>query len=137
MPVVNFNVALDTDKDYTPEQLREFLSRVLRTGKDFAAGDDHAPAGLAEMLESVLVAEPIEAAKPRVLITLSGGLADWVADETADVVKFDFDAEEDEEWDYCEPVPVHFEDLARRVNVPVEGDKWPPHDVDATPKMGL
>jgi hypothetical protein len=136
MPIVNFNVALETGKDYSPEQLREFLSRVLRTGKDFAAGDEHAPAGLGDMLESVIVGEPVEATKPRVLVTLSGGLADWVADETAEVVKYDFDAEEDEEWDYCEPVPAHFEDLARRVNVPVEGDELSRND-DTTPKMGM
>lgn len=137
MPVVNFNVALETDKDYSPEQLREFLSRVLRTGKGFAMGDDHAPTGLEDMIENVRMAEPVESVRPRVIITLSGGLADWVADEAADVVKFDFDAEEEEDWDYCEPVPAHFEDLARRANVPVEGDEWPRNNAESLPKMGM
>ena len=83
------------------------------------------------------VAIGVGSVKPRVIVTLQGGLADWVADESVDIVKFDFDAEEDEDWDFCEPIPARFENLARLVDVPVEGDEWPRKGSDSAPKMGL
>lgn len=57
--------------------------------------------------------------KPRVLITVSGGVADYVADEGIDVEMFDHDNFK------ADPVgtalvPAHFRDLAEPVGVPVE-----------------
>lgn len=52
----------------------------------------------------------------RVLITVSGGVADYVADAEIDVVIYDFDADDAE----VVPVPAHFADLAAVVGAEVE-----------------
>lgn len=52
----------------------------------------------------------------RVLITVSGGVADFVADDGIDIVIYDFDVEKHE----IVPVPTHFADLAAVVGAEVE-----------------
>ena len=56
---------------------------------------------------------------PRVLVTVSGGVADYVADPGVDVEVFDFD-----NWmadpERTDKAPAHFADLAAPINVPVE-----------------
>ena len=58
--------------------------------------------------------------QPRVLIVVSGGVADWVCDDGVDVEKFDFDDYDDEDNANKIGVPVHFADLAESVNAPVQ-----------------
>lgn len=57
MPTVNLNVTVDTNTDYTPEQLREFLSRLLAAGKDFALNDEQAESDLADMMTEISVGD--------------------------------------------------------------------------------
>lgn len=57
---------------------------------------------------------------PRVLVVVSGGIADYVSDEGLDVEIFDRDNHEDDP-DGTSPVPAHFRDLAVPIDVPVEG----------------
>lgn len=57
MPTVNLNVTVDTNVDYTPDQLREFLSRLLAAGKDFALNDERAESDLADMMTEISVGD--------------------------------------------------------------------------------
>lgn len=57
---------------------------------------------------------------PRVLITVSGGIADYVSDKGVDVEIFDHDNYKDDPVG-TDPVPAHFRDLAEPIDVPVEG----------------
>jgi hypothetical protein len=72
------------------------------------------------------------AAKPRVLITVYGGVADYVCDEGVDVETFDWDnykvAPEE-----TGPVSAHFRDLADPLDIPVEDDE---QEV-VGPKLGM
>lgn len=61
---------------------------------------------------------------PRVLVTVRGGIADWVSDDGVEVETFDFD-----NCAHCSgnvacssKLPAHFADLAQRVNAPYDGD---------------
>jgi hypothetical protein len=57
MPVVNLNIPVDTNEDYTPEQLRDFLSRLIAAGKDFALNDEQAESDLADMMTEISVGD--------------------------------------------------------------------------------
>jgi hypothetical protein len=57
MPTVNLNVTVDTNVDYTPDQLREFLSRLLVAGKDFTLNDEQAESDLADMMTEIIVGD--------------------------------------------------------------------------------
>lgn len=57
MPTVNLNITVDTNENYTPEQLREFLSRLLSAGKDFALNDEQADSDLADMMTEITVGD--------------------------------------------------------------------------------
>jgi hypothetical protein len=58
---------------------------------------------------------------PRVLVVVSGGVADPVYDEGVDVEVFDWDDYNDDPTN-TSGVPNHFSDLAQSIGVPVEGD---------------
>lgn len=58
MPTVNLNITVDTNEDYTPEQLRDVLSRLLAAGKDFALNDERAESDLADMMTEITVGDP-------------------------------------------------------------------------------
>lgn len=59
---------------------------------------------------------------PRVLVVVSGGIADSVYDKGVDVEVFDWDNYNDDPKG-AGPVPAHFRDLAEPIDVPVEGDE--------------
>lgn len=61
-------------------------------------------------------------ADPRVLVVVSGGIADPVYDKGVDVEVFDRDNYNDDPRNTI-PVPKHFRDLAEPIDVPVEGDE--------------
>jgi len=71
------------------------------------------------------LAKPVVQIKPRVLITVGGGVADYVCDEGVSVEKFDWDdfsdLDEGEEKDEM-AVPDLFRDLAEPLGIPVTGD---------------
>lgn len=54
--------------------------------------------------------------KPRVLITVNGGVAEFEADEGVEVAIYDFDLGGE-----CAPVPANFKDLAEASDVPFDG----------------
>lgn len=63
------------------------------------------------------VGDPIGNVNPRVLITVKGGVADYIADRGVDVEIFDRD--NFEAGDSNLAVPSHFADLAKQADVPV------------------
>lgn len=67
----------------------------------------------------------VEATLPRVLITVSGGIAEWVADGDVIVQHFDWDNynQEDEDGQSSMALPKSFSDLAEPLGIPVENDK--------------
>lgn len=67
--------------------------------------------------------------QPRVLIIVSGGIADYVSDEGIDVEIFDWDDYNDDPSEYG-GVPAHFADLAEPSNVPVDGEGEDDSDAD-------
>lgn len=58
---------------------------------------------------------------PRVLIVVSGGIADYVADEGVAVEIFDFDNYKADP-ENTDKVPAHFRDMAEMADVPFEED---------------
>ena len=60
-------------------------------------------------------------AKPRVLIVVSGGVADFIADEGVDVVIFDWDDYESAAEITPKP-PLRFADLAAECDIPVSSE---------------
>lgn len=82
------------------------------------AGDVEA----AELATDLHIGAPVVAKEPRVLVVVSGGIADPIYDEGVDVEVFDWDNYNDEEDDAKTGVPAHFADLAEPINVPVEGE---------------
>ncbi len=70
-------------------------------------------------MAAALLPEPATMGKPRVLITVRGGVADWVADPGVDVEIFDFDNQEADPAG-TDPVPANFADLAAGTRVPVQ-----------------
>ena len=68
-----------------------------------------------------LVGAQPEVKRPRVLVVVSGGIADPVYDDGVDVIVFDRDDHHDNPED-TDPVPVHFRDLAELIDVPVEDE---------------
>lgn len=59
--------------------------------------------------------------KPRVLIIVSGGVADYVADEGVEVEGFDWD-NYNSDPEYTLLPPAHFKDLAEPCGIPVEAE---------------
>lgn len=63
--------------------------------------------------------------KPRVLITVSGGIAEWVGDDGVRVEHFDWDNynQEDEAGQKSMALSEAFRDLAAPMGIPIEGEK--------------
>lgn len=66
---------------------------------------------------------------PRVLVVVSGGIADPVYDDGVDVEIFDWDNYHDDP-EGAGPVPAHFRDLAEPINVPVEEEAGRTEEAD-------
>ena len=73
---------------------------------------------------------------PRVLVIVSGGIADCVHDEGVRVEIFDWDNFNDEEDVNKAEMAVlaSFRDLAEPLSIPVKGDVYPAKDDDSSPK---
>lgn len=91
------------------------IRHTLEDGKN--EGATEAELELAALANSMVIETIAPAANPRVLITVSGGIADYVCDEGVDVEKFDFDDFNDAEDDYIK-LPKSFIDLAIQAGVP-------------------
>lgn len=74
---------------------------------------------MTEIDQALALADQVDAQKPRVLVVVSGGIADPIYDDGVDVEVFDWDNfKEDPEG--TGGVPHHFADLAEPCDIPVE-----------------
>lgn len=111
----------EIDEECTDTTFRVEDGRVMIVINDQTGSKAFFDLGPAEEIwgDSLKGDQPVPTpAKPRVLVTVSGGVADYVADEGVDVEVFDHDNFKADPVGTA-PVPVHFRDLAEPVGVPV------------------
>lgn len=70
-------------------------------------------------MQKDLAPAPADSCRPRVLITVSGGVADFVCDPGVEVAIFDHD-NHGADPDGTAGVPAHFADLAAPLGIPIE-----------------
>jgi hypothetical protein len=137
---INLSIRVQTDSDMADTDVARVVEHLLDQGIDGAgkqlkdALSAPYPPEVADMqLASNLFVSGVEVTTtPRVLITVSGGIADYVCDEGVDVEAFDWDNyNDDPEW--TGGVSLHFKDLAEPLEIPVEE----PEEISAAPKMGM
>jgi len=126
MQEVTLTIPVKTNASVSPEEIAKIVQRLIDIGladaastiEDSGEGDVEA----AELATDLHIGAPVVAKEPRVLVVVSGGIADPIYDEGVDVEVFDWDNYNDEEDDAKIGVPAHFTDLADPINVPVEGE---------------
>ena len=140
MRTINLSIRVKTESDMTDADVARVVEHLLDQGIDGAgkqlkdALSAPYPPEVADMqLASDLFVSGVDVTSaPRVLITVSGGIADYVCDEGVDVETFDWDNyNDDPEW--TGGVSPHFKDLADPLEIPVEE----PEDAATAPKMGM
>jgi len=77
---------------------------------------------VARLASAMDILQPIVAKPSRVLVTVGGGLADYVSDGDVEIEIFDRDNFDDDP-SYTRCPPKHFADLAEPIGVPVRGDE--------------
>lgn len=101
-------------------RLTIFLDELIQ---DFEAGlifvEDFDQEQVEKLLSFLEKKTEKAAPMPRVLITVNGGVADYICDEGVDIEVFDFD-NYNADRDHTSLVPAHFSDLAKHVGAPVE-----------------
>ena len=140
MRTINLSIRVKTDSDMTDADVARVVEHLLDQGIDSAGKQlrnalsaPYPPEVADVQLASDLFVSGVEVAStPRVLITVNGGIADYVCDEGVAVETFDWDNHNDDpEWEGG--VPLHFKDLADPLEIPVEK----PKDAATAPKMGM
>ncbi len=132
MQEVTLTIPVKTNASVSPEEIAKIVQRLIDIGLADAAStiEDSGNSGnsgegdveAAELATDLHIGAPVVAKEPRVLVVVSGGIADPIYDEGVDVEVFDWDNYNDEEDDAKIGVPAHFTDLADPINVPVEGE---------------
>lgn len=129
MQEVTLTIPVKTNASVSPEEIAKIVQRLIDIGLADAAStiEDSGNSGdgdveAAELATDLHIGAPVVAKEPRVLVVVSGGIADPIHDEGVDVEVFDWDNYNDEEDDAKTGVPAHFADLAESINVPVEGE---------------
>lgn len=129
MQEVTLTIPVKTNASISPEEIAKVVQRLIDIGLADAAAtiEDSGNSGegdveAAELATDLHIGAPVVAKEPRVLVVVSGGIADPIYDEGVDVEVFDWDNYNDEEDDAKTGVPAHFADLAEPINVPVEGE---------------
>lgn len=124
MQEINLSVKVKTNAEVTPERIAEILGRLIDAGLADAAqtvSNGEGDVDAAELATDLSIAAPVIAQTPRVLVVVSGGIADPVFDDGVDVEVFDWDNYNDDP-EGTGGVPASFADLAVAVDIPVEGD---------------
>lgn len=137
MRTIDLSIRVNTESDMTDADVARVVEQLLDQGISGAGKRlQHAlsapcPPEVGDLqLASELFISGVEVAdKPRVLITVSGGIAEYVCDEGVSVETFDWDNYK-EDPEETGPVPAHFKDLAEPLGVPVEESR-------PAPKMGM
>lgn len=130
MAQITLSLPVTVPDHVTQEDLLRTLRMLLDVGVADAqetldlAEDDGADGDSPELLAARIATE-LEfgeiavATTPRVLVVVSGGIADPVYDSGVDVEVFDWDNYNDADYKDKTGVPAHFADLAEPVDIPV------------------
>lgn len=127
MHEVTLSIPVKTNASAKPEEIAEIVRRLIDIGLadaaatlEDAANGEEGDVESAQLATDLNIGTPVVVAKvPRVLVAVSGGIADPVYDEGVDVEVFDWDNYKDDP-EGTGGVPVHFADLAEPCNIPVE-----------------
>jgi len=124
MQEFTLSLKIQTNASVTPEEAAKIVQRLIDAGLSDAADTIESGEGAveeAQIATELTIHAPEVTKVPRVLVIVSGGMADTVQDSLLDVVVFDWD-------DYnADPegtggVPADFADLAEPCGIPVEND---------------
>lgn len=132
---VGLHYGRNFDKE-APEKKQEWADRYVEASE---ASVDHSEAKATAIAppESALQSEPLVRpaglTQPRVLVYVSGGVAEVIADPGVEVVVFDEDNYDDAP-DESEKVPPHFADLASHVDAPVAAPATDTAEALSTPR---
>lgn len=122
---INLSLKVQAPDGMTPEQVAKLVETLIDIGladaaatlEDSRNGDEGDVEAAQQSLDMDIHA-PMVATTPRVLVVVSGGVADPVYDEGVDVEVFDWDNYKADPVG-TGPVPAHFKDLADPLDVPV------------------
>jgi hypothetical protein len=137
MKTFDISVRVNTESDMAGVDVARVVERLIDQGidgagkqlKDALAAPYPPETGDIQLASELFISGVEVAPKPRVLITVSGGVAEYVCDDGVDVEVFDWD---NYKVDPVEtgPVQAHFEDLATPQGIPVEESR-------PAPKLGM
>lgn len=121
---VNLSLKVQAPEGLTPEQVAKLVETLIDIGLADAAAtledsrnSDEGDVEAAQQSLDMDISAPV-VATPRVLVVVSGGVADPVYDAGVDVEVFDWDNYKADPVG-TGPAPAHFKDLADPVGVPV------------------
>lgn len=127
MRTIDLSIRVSTESDMTDADVARVVERLLDQGidgagkqlKDIMSAAYPADAGDVHLASELFISGVDVASKPRVLITVDGGIADYVCDPGLEVEIFDRDNYKTDPEE-TGPVPAHFRDLAEPLDIPVE-----------------
>lgn len=120
---VRIKVATNRD-DVNQSDIASAISKLLSEGLADAANtleENEGDIKSAQLATDLNIYEPeaFRGSSNRVLVTVSGGVADYIQDAGLDVEVFDWD-NYNADPEGTEPVPHHFADLAEGTDIPVQ-----------------
>jgi hypothetical protein len=121
---VNLSIKVKTNANVSGEDVAKILRRLIDAGLSDARSTVESGEGdlkAAELATDLNISAPVVTKEPRVLVTVNGGIADYVADAGVDVEVFDHDNYKDDP-EGTGGVPAHFADLAEPIDVAVEAE---------------
>lgn len=137
MRTIDLSIRVSTESDMTDADIARVVERLLDQGidgagkqlKDALSAPYPPETGDIQLASELFISGVEVTSKPRVLITVSGGVAEYVCDEGVDVETFDWDNYKVDPEE-TGPVPAHFKDLADPLEIPVEESR-------PAPKLGM
>ncbi|EMM5100965.1 hypothetical protein ACK249_005148 [Pseudomonas aeruginosa] len=127
MQEVMLSIPVKTNVSVTPEEIAKAVQRLIEVGLagvgatlENAADGDESDGDAMKLATDLNIGAPVVAKAPRVLVVVSGGIADPLYDDGVDVEVFDWDNYSDDPKN-TRRVPSHFADLAKPSEIPVEG----------------
>lgn len=126
MQEIVLTIPVKTNASVPPEQIAKLVQRLIDSGLEDASSTAMSGEGdieAAELATALHIGPPVVADMPRVLVVVGSGVADPIYDAGVDVEVFDWDNYNAEADSAKTGVPAHFADLAKKTNVPVEGEE--------------
>ena len=115
---------VSTNADISSADIAKLLQRLINAGLQDARDtveDGEGDVVASEQSLDLNIWTPEVHVFPRVLVSVAGGVADYVCDEGVDVVVFDHDNFKDDPTG-TDKVPLSFRDLADPLRIPVVGE---------------